>query len=916
MNTRQFLQMLKVASAKPMHIGDQLAQAMADPNATEQSAGWQNYIKDMEAKASKGLTGDAAKNAIAKHRQDNPNLYNFNYIRSQFQQAGRDYAAENKQWRKDNTGYFANASWNPMTWGMMGRQVDINAAAARQNALYDKIQHTDDPLERAKLTAQWQAGKQQWDKDYARFQKHVDAPLHVAKRVDEMSGIGWLRNKQIQLAGKVLGKDWRNLSDVVDTFSGIDPQHITADDLANEYGNAVYNYTGDVAKAQAAERKLRATGWGAAAAMGALESAALGSVAQSANIAGKAAPLLNYANKGTRWAKVVGGTAQGVAKGAQQWRFWHSALPVTQGISDVIRNGGKADPGMVGNFAANVADYATAYGKIAPAMSVAGGFGGGVVDAVAPNVAAKMTALSRMPWDKASNPASKGFLAYAKSHPGKTLVQLGKGRVMHAVTNGPVRGTMSTVDSMVNAKPLDWKPWTGFQNEIAINTAQRFGDWNDTLAIMHHGEDWQRALEQNHDIIRNDPEQMAALRSVMGLPDTADADAVIAAYDGAMGAERYQNILTQAAQQVDRNADPMGYSSALYKASRNEIVAGGPMSPELFTNPMLTQKQRKELLALHVRAEDMRLNGDIKANPIYQYLRDQKNGEDSPLVNGMRNSDSVRQSALAYCGSVLQESLESGKMDDMDADTRRYFKTIWGELDDSERRRLLSPLNTASVDQIMGMMANSGASDLDPSVGTMATDMLYKRLGSDAEFRNDFIAEFASGVGNGMNMSGKTKDMVLSYLETADPDILFKDMDDGQFKTFTRAILANTESGGGLLADIPEDRRNKIVANFTAAAKRKSWEVIKKDPIHNLPLMASLFAQRYGFSKVSEWLEKPGVFWGVGALLLLGGLWLGGAMLEGDDDDDEPGGGRRRNDARSMIDELKKQRELLADETV
>lgn len=962
MTTNDFLKMLKVAAATPNGhaVGSGLADVMSDPNSTANSQGWLDYIKHRTNSVTSGLSGSAAQRALDMDRQQNPDKWDFGKMRADITRAAQQQADETRRWRKDNTGYFSNASWNPLTWGLMGKQVDVKGFSQRLNDLAARANSATDPVERAKLIAQHNAAMKQWDKDYARFMKHVDAPLHVARRVDEWSGVSWLRDKAIQ--GMTLGKK-RGLADWA-IGRNADGSTISSDDLAKEYGQAVYAYTGDAQKAQSAERWLRATGATAAVANNVLELLATKGLSTKLQAAHKlqqaekiynAARVGNIAFKGTTKARLAATGIHAASEGLKSWRFWHAINPATAGLSDVITNGGQAETGTLGGVVSGAANIANMIGVSSPIYNAGGTLIAGTMGTLLPGATRWVT---QTPWkagwqNPGRNFASRGwnsvkqFAKYNAPNPLKFQASATGGNMLtRGVKNGisylgyqfgnPVRTVTHALasDAFKSGIPMEvyeiagaikdgrapsLSPMLGFRNGLMLSGISEVGggiaDKSDAVAAFRHGTSFNDVIDEARTEIASNPETRERIIQNMNLrPDASDKE-VLDAYLGDVGRMRYVGAVQAAMGAADPDKDPEGFRKELYNQYRSMVAQGGPVGSNMFYDGSLPQAEREKLLQLHIMAEDRRINGVLKANPVSQLVR----GKDDVLIDTMKQSPSAREGVIAYGAGLLNDGLNGSSSGmNMTEDQRRRLKLIWGELNPSERRQMLAPIMTASPEQLMNMMNSGALGNMDKHVTEVASDMVFDRLASDAQFRGAFIPAFMTRSTEGGALSPEMKQRALDFLRNTDPSTLMEGMGMDEFRKLSRLMMSGGGTASGLLSELPEEQRTQLVQAFTAAAKKKALSLAWANPIKNLPILASLYAESMGWNGVASALENPAVFYGGAALLLGGGVLLAGSMLRGDDDagEDKPGllgRGKGRADAGDMVKELNKQRELLAD---
>lgn len=413
---------------------------------------------------------------------------------------------------------------------------------------------------------------------------------------------------------------------------------------------------------------------------------------------------------------------------------------------------------------------------------------------------------------------------------------------------------------------------------------------NDNMATMINAGKAMEMQQQVMDQYMADPDFVAQMKMQMGDPNMPDSK-VREILPEILAGERYENTMMAVCQKLDDKFDwakatpeeykakwdsftPEQKADATYSVYRGEAVMGGYVSPVMFSDKNLSQEQRKNLLKLYIQSEDNANGGTI----VGQAFR----GGQRVALDAMKNLPQTRKAVISYAQGVVRDMLEDptkmGGMD-MDDDTKQILEALSA----TERQEIMQPLMTATPEQIMALQRSMKTSPGSP-LARAGEEVIMDRIRTDGNFAAEFLPEYAKGVQNGDGISPEDSARMLEFAKSMDPDTLFASMDDDKFRSFTRWALDGSK--GGMLDDMPEDERAEFMAKFTDAAKTRVWDMVKKDPLRNMPVAASMWAASKGWTSVGAALDNPMVFYGTLALLLTGLAWLGGGLFSDTDEGD------------------------------
>lgn len=432
----------------------------------------------------------------------------------------------------------------------------------------------------------------------------------------------------------------------------------------------------------------------------------------------------------------------------------------------------------------------------------------------------------------------------------------------------------------------------------------------DSTATMVHAGEGRAEQMKSIDEMMKDPEALQQFKDMLGDPGMTDEDAYNT-MPTMLAAQRYENSYASALASLDKkfdwdNCTPEEYKAkwdsytpeqrgeALFKAFRNDAVTGGFLAPEMFTNPDLSQDQKKQLLAEYLQSEDNATGGTL----VGQMFR----GEKNVALSAMRNSKGARQACVAYASGLVQQAMDdpsSMSIDSMD-DTA---KAVLDELSPAELKQVMAPIADADPEKLMSMQQALGASS-DSRLADAGTAVIMERMANDGNFAARFIPSFTEALQNGNGISDADSAKMIASVSDQDIKSMFDTMDDDNFQAFARWALSG--KGNDALKDMPGGQGEELMDRFTNAAKARAWQAVKRNPLKNMPAMAGLWMQSRGWNGLGNLASNPMVFYGTMALLTLGAVWLGKGLFNEDNDDDGYIG-----DSADAVAQSNRQRELL-----
>lgn len=924
----QFWRMNKRADATG-EVGTGLYNLLNDAEAKDTDKRWTDYIADRKEMLSKGLGYKDFQAAIQKDMQDNAHLWDFSKMRKHLAGENESYIQNTKDWMDKNRGLFKNFKSAPLSLILGRKQLDYKALEQRVTDLYNKANSTTDPWEKAKLTSQLDVLRHMGRQEVAKGELRSNALNSNLAAQYEANHLGrWAIDSAIW-AG-TLGKK-RGLADVV---YGRDENGntIKSDRLATDFGNNVYELTGDVNKAQNWERALRAYNW-ASHVPYAVGEYMLG--AGALNALSKAPWLANLASaaqaaKATNTVKAEAQIAQAGIDALKSWKFWRLPLPVLQGTSDVISNGRKAEHGLGSTILTAGLDIASGIGESSPFYTFAGGTVGQALmwpfarlKAVQPaQLPANASAIAKA-WNKAKIMGGTAMRAIdPKAAPagagifGKTwnaTKNVGRWMARDAVYTGPLSMLYEVKNAIATGQKPDFSALLGFQNNFilgglsGLNAASNLV-W-DAKNIQSSAGDYNDNIQSFVESMKANPQARLHYIEQFKLPPNATDDDILEAYKTDVGATRQLSAIYNAMQAADPTVDRQAFNKELFNQYNAAAMQGGDLPADMFYDQNISPEQRATLMQHYIMAENRRTLGAVKGHVIRQKWNANTGANDDPLVQAMRNSKSARNAVIAYTSGLLGDKLSSGNTA-MDTNAEKNFHTVWKELTQTERKQLLAPVQNLSAQQVVSAMQAGPMVKLEPGMKDLVTDLVFDRLRQDPAFRTDFISQFANATSTGMNLDDATKRRVMDMIQNTNPEAFFNDLDGKQFQTVSRVLMNAANGGNAFLSSLPEEEQIRIKDAFTGAAQKRMKELVMSNPIKNLPIAAALFMDRNGWSGVADVLANPIMFYGIGALLLGGGLWLGSTLFD-DSDEDADNEAVLLPDSIRIQRRLRKQRELM-----
>lgn len=647
----------------------------------------------------------------------------------------------------------------------------------------------------------------------------------------------------------------------------------------------------------------------------------------------------------------TGGMGAG-SEALSSWRLLPSIqkavymYPHTQSVAETLKSlgetatlGGKETEGLRG-FVGDVANTTSAItanmplytvmhgglGEIGHGISLAGKYTG-----MTPYVQKGFDAMGGtrlMNWLQSVRTPSS-YPMYPMSHPVDTAWTMAKntGKVMAnaalsdislGVKNGLIADTKSL---MLNQKPTEgWGAYMGPGLRVGTNVVSDItplvtDHYDITATAIHAGEGDNIQGEMTAQMIdaykerygqapSPEMQQRMAEKAVPSLQwEQARNEAIASVVPGynpyASTEERARQLTT---------ADKTKLHDAVLKNARDLAVQGGILSEDIFRDENLTADDRSQILKTYMMAEVQKQHPGKwgKANLL---LESKMHGKKDIMVKAMNNSDGMKKACTAYGQRVVEDMLNDRNMlGNLDEEEQELTQAAINALPEENLRQMLSPLKTASPEQLMRtvetMQQMSGSSMTSNRLSRIGTDLVKERLRSDGAFAKDFIMKYVDNLrdkSSSAQQNGKNPTKFTNMLNSADVNTILQNMDDGQFTDLAKWAIGLQGSMGEL-----DEGKQKLLDVFTSAAKNRALDAVKRDPLKNLPVMTSLWLRSKGWEGMADLAENPVLFYGTAALLT-GVLMFGGYDEDDNDDDDNIGGSE-------AVAKAKHQRELLTKE--
>ena len=361
---------------------------------------------------------------------------------------------------------------------------------------------------------------------------------------------------------------------------------------------------------------------------------------------------------------------------------------------------------------------------------------------------------------------------------------------------------------------------------------------------------------------------------------------------------------------------PEQRQKAVYESRRDVVRLGGDIDPSWFSGDDdngLTQEQRRVLLTIYGTArwagrrslkEDGTEKGPIRNifGKIVDYIGG--GGRKGAIRELMQTDPAFQAAAIAYGQGAVWDTI-NGKGDGAPLDSTA--KEVLNNMTYDQLKKTFAPLKAMQPAQLVQTLTDPkklGAEGMPRNAVRMATDTVLKRMAADGNFTAEFMDQWMQQAKSGAGIPAPYKDRIVQTLQRMDADKFFAGMSDGNFKKFAQLMMSDKDNPDGILAQLPVDKRNAVMEKFKSGARHKAWEMIKKNPIENLPALASLWFKSQGWDKMSEWANDPIKFYGSLVLLLGGGLLLGSSLFGGDDDEDSDS----KESTADRLNRMKKQR--------
>jgi len=767
--------------------------------------------------------------------------------------------------------------------------------------------YTGNALEDAKIDAYNQA-LQDADKGQGAMNKEMrraDASAHIIGRgINGITlGIGNLGDKAVALSDKTLDRSREAPS--------------STEQMAQRYGRLYGNQFGDEAAAKA-EKWLRVAGTGTEIA----GNLAVGIAAGGGPI-GRAVHLTKWkrlADAGTTGGRMLNMAAGGVLKGM---RLGHiSALGNTlTGAVDVATNGGKEQiHNRFGNALATGANFAGGFMQGWPEWSMIGGglgaLGHGIKatgmlntpvaqavrNAVTPvyNAVHTWAASNRaVPWSE----KTLGTVGKVVQWPLKKVTQWTRGGAELGAMQLTSRLLNSYSEGMPSAKEIPGM-FFGMKNQLALNLgypvlSSLFLDKMDWHARGRAAGNIDEQLDANMKAMLKDPTKRrdmlyelkragikmadnpndAQLREGLedyyaNVRDQSAANNMFSKLDSSVDWDSFQSVADLQNRLSSYTDDQL--RDAKFKAYREEVIQGGPVTDRMFSDGDLNAKQRKDLLENYLLAEDRRQNGFLKGNVISQILR---GGADSTgmVTDLMRKSKYARNALVGYARGAIADSIAKGGGVALGPMETEILKAMSPE---EKNKMFKGAFDDASADQLIAMQASGKTGVLgDKDMQTAATRALVDRMQHDGNFAAEYMAGMQSNLQAGTGLTPEMKAAAADAVSKMNPIEMFETMDDDRFFALARTMMS--QDGNGILDSLPEKDAKIIKERFRRVAEMRAKFAWLSNPFKNTPAMVGLWLANRGWNGAADFAQNPAAFWSTAALAT-GGLMLTANSLGGE----------------------------------
>ena len=591
-------------------------------------------------------------------------------------------------------------------------------------------------------------------------------------------------------------------------------------------------------------------------------------------------------------------------------------------VGDELSNGGQRD-GIMGGAGA-VFDFAGDIANDMPEVAAAGSLIGPIASK-ANKLIGKVPVIGRPVAKFMIKGPGRWFKRSQRWNPSgwkKPLGWLVASFADDAMVDPTIRSPLLSLDNFAQGKWVSHSPGPTVH---ALNTAiKKLSALNPTLdRLLNSGEGADMVEKEIAEYLES-PDTVAVLKSDLGMPESATVEQVRdVLYDIKRG-QQYSLATTRYLKELDKNFNWDGVSpeevdahlktftkeqigAAKYSAFNRDAYAGVPlMSDYIFMDDDLSKDQKNELLKTIIATQDRRNGGSMVGQWFGQWSRFGRS-EEKIVMNAMDKSPEARRAIVAYAQSAVSDVV-NGKSDSVQMDDMQ--KKVLENLTDDELMDTLAPVGYATPKQLLDLQSSGSLGGVpNKKMEEMATDIVMYRMHTDGTFASEYIQQYADAVKNAKGVPASAKSNVADNLSKLDPDAIFANMDDDQFQSTARAMLSMMQDGN--IGSLGEDDTTHLKERFTEAAKKRAMEAIKTNPAKNIPVMTSLWMKSNGWDRASDLASNPGTFWGIAALMLTGGVWLGASCFSGSASDSfaiQPA------DPSSMVMSAMRQRSLLDDD--
>lgn len=454
------------------------------------------------------------------------------------------------------------------------------------------------------------------------------------------------------------------------------------------------------------------------------------------------------------------------------------------------------------------------------------------------------------------------------------------------------------------------------------------GAATDTPAMMYAGnaEKYKAKLNRERKNILTNPEERQKFITENGLPQNIDDVTLASAIQDVQQQRRAQTSYTNYLFNLDPNRDwysmtpaqqdqaAREYSEetkleAAYKSARADASYGaGFCHAKLLADPRLTNDQVMGILNAYYTGVDQAQSGFIKGSLPGQLIRHLTSGDDNhKIVAAALKDPRAQQDTVQIMRALVQRNMQGAASPDMSDDNgrkvRQFMSTVTRALSQEQLDDIMlhveegpngspilsGPLADATAQQAIALATNATGGDADIRWKKAYAKAIGTRIGQDEQFRQDYLPMFAEAATNMKTKPAEQEELFDTLSKSLNAPELLKKMSAEEL--FKLAPYLGSGDGKQKLEALGESGK-KFVTDITEAMKTRAWDLIKEDPLHNLPLMTGMWLMSKDWKGLGTALADPMMFWGLTGLLLVGGLLGAGSALFGEEDDEQGKAGK------------------------